>query len=64
MDISGYLAFEPVSEGTRVTQHMELHTRGFMALADALVAGSLRRGLAAGLGDVKALLESGVPAGV
>jgi hypothetical protein len=43
---------------------MELHTRGFMALADALVAGSLRRGLAAGLGDVKALLESGVPAGV
>jgi uncharacterized membrane protein len=64
MDVSGYMAFEPVGEGTKVTQHMEMHTRGFMALADALVGGSLRRALAAGLGDVKALLESGGPAGV
>jgi uncharacterized membrane protein len=63
MDVSGYVAFEPVREGTKVTQHMEMHTRGFMALADPLVAGSLRRGLAAALGDAKALLESGLPDG-
>jgi uncharacterized membrane protein len=60
MEVNGYLAFESVSGGTRVTHHMEMQTKGFFTLADPLVAGNLRRSLAATLSDAKDLLENSI----
>ena len=59
-EVEGYIAFEPVEGGTRVTQHMEMKSGGFMALAEPLVSGGLRRALQKNFGDLKDLLESGV----
>ncbi len=61
VDVGGYTTFEPIEGGTRVTQHMEMQTKGFFALADPLVASSMRRNLKASSGDLKDLLENGVP---
>jgi hypothetical protein len=58
--VEGYLAFEPVEGGTKVTQHMEMQSTGFMAVAEPLVASGLRRSLTGAFGDLKDLLESGV----
>jgi hypothetical protein len=59
-EVEGYVAFEPVEGGTRVTQHMEMKSSGFMARAEPLVSSGLRRGLEKNFGDLKDLLESGV----
>lgn len=61
-EVEGYLAFEPVDGGTRVTQHMEMKSGGFMALglAQPLVSSGLRRALEKNFGDLKDLLESSV----
>jgi uncharacterized protein YndB with AHSA1/START domain len=59
-EVEGYVAFEPIEGGTRVTQHMEMKSSGFMALAEPLVSSGLRRGLEKNFGDLKDLLENGV----
>lgn len=59
-EVEGYLAFEPVGGGTKVTQHMEMKSGGFMALAEPLVSSGLRRGLEKNFGDLKDLLESSI----
>jgi uncharacterized membrane protein len=59
-EVEGYLAFEPVEGSTRVTQHIEMKSGGFMALAEPLVSRGLRRGLEKNLADLKDLLESRV----
>ena len=59
-EVAGYMAFEPVEGGTKVTQYMEMKSSGFMALAEPLVSSGLRRGLEKNFGDLKDLLESGV----
>lgn len=58
--VKGSLVFEPVEGGTKVTQHMEMQTRGFFAVADPLAAGSVQRSLQVALGEAKDLLENGV----
>jgi uncharacterized membrane protein len=61
-EVEGYLEFEPVEGGTKVTQYMEMKSSGFMALAEPLVSSGLRRGLQKNFGDLKDLLETGVAA--
>jgi len=56
--VTGSLTFEPTAQGTTVIWKMEMKPGGFFALAEPLVARSLRRQLEAGLGDVKDLLEN------
>jgi len=50
--------FEPTAEGTKVTMAIEMQAGGFFALAEPLVARSLRRGVEADFGTLKDLLES------
>ena len=50
--------FEAVADGTKVTDQIELHTSGFMGLAEPLIAGSLKREVVNNLGDLKVLLEN------
>jgi uncharacterized membrane protein len=54
--------FEPVADGTRLATLIELHTSGFMGLAEPMIAGSLKREMEAAFGDLKDLLETRVPA--
>ncbi len=54
---TGSLIFEPTAEGTKVTWTFQMQPGGFFALAEPLVAKSLRRNLEAALGDIKDLLE-------
>ena len=56
--ITGSLTFEPMAEGTKVIWTFEMKPGGFFALAEPLVARSLKRGLEGSLGKVKDLLES------
>ena len=58
-DVQGYVACAAVEGGTRVTQHMEMRSAGFFAVAEPLMAGGLRRSLEKNFGDLKDLLESG-----
>ena len=58
--ITGSLTFEPTAEGTKVIWTFEMKPGGFFALAEPLVARSLKRGLESNLGDVKDLLENRV----
>jgi uncharacterized membrane protein len=51
--------FESTSEGTKVTIVFEMHPGGVFALADPLIARSLRRSVEADFGNLKDLLESG-----
>ncbi len=57
---SGWMLCRAQDGSTAVSQHVEMQTHGFFAFADPVVAASLRRVIAAGLGDVKDLLESGI----
>ncbi len=58
LDVNGWMLYEARDGSTAVIQHIEMQTRSFFAVADSLVAASLRRNMAAGLGDAKDLLES------
>jgi carbon monoxide dehydrogenase subunit G len=60
--ITGSLTFEPTTEGTKLTWIFKIEPGGFFALAEPLVARSLKRGLESNLGDVKDLLENRVAA--
>jgi hypothetical protein len=55
--VSGSLICEAAGRGTVVTQRLEMHTDSFFSLPDPVVAGSLRRNMAAGLAEAKDLLE-------
>jgi hypothetical protein len=59
-EVEGYVAFEPVEGGTRVIQYMEMKSAGFMAVAEPLVSGGLRRAMQKNFGDLKDLLENGI----
>jgi uncharacterized membrane protein len=50
--------FEPTAEGTKLSQVIDFHAGGFFALAEPLVARSIRRAVHGGLADLKDLLES------
>jgi carbon monoxide dehydrogenase subunit G len=50
--------FEPTAEGTTFIQAMDFQAGGLFALAEPLVARSLRRAMVADLGTLKDLLES------
>ena len=56
--VTGSFTFEPMAEGTKVIWTFEMKPGGFFALAEPLVARSLKRGLEGSLGKVKDLLES------
>ena len=49
---------EETAEGTRLSCHMRMEQKGLFALADRVVAASLRRDFAANLRNLKALLET------
>ena len=55
---SGENFFERTAEGTKVTIAFESQVGGLFALAEPLVARSIKRSLEASLGDLKDLLES------
>ncbi|HEY6411097.1 MAG TPA: SRPBCC family protein [Ktedonobacteraceae bacterium] len=54
--------FEPTVEGTKVTIVLEMQPGGVFALAEPLIARSLRRDVEADFGNLKDLLESRVAA--
>jgi len=56
--VEGSLTFEPTAEGTKVAWKFEMKPGGFFALAEPLVARSVKRQQEAALGDVKDLLEN------
>ncbi len=56
--------FEPTPEGTKVTLVFEMHPGGVFALAESLMARSLKRSAEADLGNLKDLLESRVAAAI
>ncbi len=60
LDVTGSTSYEPYGRSTVVTQRLEMQTNGFFSVAEALVASSLRRNIAVGLGDAKDLLEGAV----
>lgn len=57
-EVAGYLAFEPVADGTRVTQHMEMCATGCFALTEPQLAAGLRRSIEKNFSDLKDLLET------
>ena len=52
--------FESVTEGTRITNSIELYTSGFMGLAEPIIAVNLKRDMESGFTDLKTLLEKQV----
>ena len=58
MPIESSYLFEVAPEGTKVTSRVEMEPRGFMSLAEPLIAASLRREMEAGFGELKDLLEN------
>ena len=58
--ITGWLTFEPTAEGTKLTWIFKMQPGGFFALAEPLIARSLKRGLESNLGTAKDLLENQV----
>ena len=53
----GTYLFEATPDGTRVTSRVELEPSGLSRLAAPLIAGSLRREIAAGLPVLREMLE-------
>jgi uncharacterized membrane protein len=53
--------FESTADGTRLTSRFELHMGGIMALAEPLMASSVRRELAADFSRLKEVIESRIP---
>lgn len=49
--------FEPVAEATKVTSTLQFNPAGFSRLAEPFIATSMRRDMAANLGELKRLLE-------
>ncbi|MCZ7570174.1 MAG: SRPBCC family protein [Ardenticatenaceae bacterium] len=62
MDFRAGYRTEPIAGGTKLTSWIEMQPKGFAGLAEPLIAASLRRELAANLGELKELLERGVVA--
>ena len=60
MPMEASYLFERTAEGTRLTSMIELHPGGFMALAEPMIAASLRRETETHFGNLKDLLESRV----
>jgi uncharacterized protein YndB with AHSA1/START domain len=60
MPIESSYLFEPTPEGTKVTSKVEMQPRGFISLAEPLIAANLRREMEAGFGELKDLLENRV----
>lgn len=58
--ITGSLTFEPTAEGTKLTWIFKMQPGGFFALAEPLIARSLKKALESGLGTAKGLLENQV----
>jgi uncharacterized protein YndB with AHSA1/START domain len=56
--VQGSFLFESTAEGTKLTGAFEMQAGGFFALAEPLVARSIRRGVEGDLGNLKDLLES------
>jgi uncharacterized membrane protein len=62
--ISVSRSFEQTTDGTKVTQILEMKPGGFFALAEPLIARSLRRDGESAFGTLKDLLESQTDAAV
>jgi uncharacterized protein YndB with AHSA1/START domain len=58
--LTGYLTFEPVSEGTNFTWRFEGQPSGFFALADGLITNAFKKALESNLSSLKANLENEV----
>lgn len=58
MNAVGAYHFDSIPEGTRLTLNFALNPRGIMKLIAPFVAGGLKRDIAAGLENIKAVLES------
>lgn len=43
MHVTGAVMFDPVEEGTRVSTHNELHSRGVLRLLEPLLLRAVRR---------------------
>lgn len=56
--VEGSYLFEPTGVGTKVTLKFEMQEGSFFALAEPLIARSLRRSAEADYGDLKDLLEN------
>ena len=57
MNASGAYHFESVPEGTRLTLNFAVNPRGMMKLAMPFVGRGMKRDIAAGLANIKAVLE-------
>jgi hypothetical protein len=62
MPMQATYLFKSVAEGTRLTTTIELHPGGFMALAEPMIAASLRREMETDFDGLKDMLKSRVPA--
>jgi uncharacterized protein YndB with AHSA1/START domain len=55
--VSGDLLFEPVAEGTRWTSIVTIKAGGLFAIAEPLLASTLKKGFESSMNEAKALLE-------
>ncbi len=53
--------FEPIGRDTQLTSKIEMQPKGFVSLAEPLIAASLKREMGANFGGLRELLESRVP---
>lgn len=53
----GDYTFESVAEGTRWTSEVQIQARGVFAIAEPLLASTMKQGFEAGMAEAKALLE-------
>lgn len=58
----GDLIFEAVPEGTKLTWNADIQASGIFAIAEPLLASTMKKGIEANLAEVKALLEDHVTA--
>lgn len=56
----GDMLFEPVAEGTRWTSNVTVQAGGLFAIAEPLLASTIRKGFEQGMAEAKALLEQRV----
>lgn len=57
MNAAGAYHFQAVPEGTRLSLNFSLNPSGVLKLITPFIAGGLRRDIAAGLANIKAVLE-------
>jgi uncharacterized protein YndB with AHSA1/START domain len=55
--VSGDFLFEPVAEGTRWTSIVTIKAGGLFAIAEPLLASTLKKGFESSMNEAKALLE-------